>query len=333
MATIKDVAKLSEVSTATVSFVLNGRAKEKNITKLTQDKVIAAARKLNYQPNIMARRLKSSGTKEFSLGIFWAFDNRAYALARFLMGIQQEFLRKDYPINLTITPFENDKLSSKKELFDYSSFNAVVIASTSKKDMEYLQTHHPAVPAVLFNRTLDNYYSVGIDNEEAGSNAALNFIDKEIKSIGAVVPSRSYLAMNLRYQGFIDTCTKYNITMKPEHIIKAEHSIEGGLAAAEKLLSLPEHPKAIYCGSDDIARGLVHGLHQKGLQIPDDIEIIAIGSNNIEYSMTNDPAILYIDIPIEKMAIETLKLIYRILEGIEKGPRNIIVETELLKQK
>lgn len=333
MATIKDVAKLSGVSTATVSFVLNGLGTEKKISENTQQRILEAARELNYQPNMMAKRLRTSSNKRYTVGIYWAFDYRAFSLARFLLGIQQEILKEDYPIDIVICPYENDKLHEKKDLFSFSSYNAAIIATTSPSDMEYLKNHTPSMPIVLFNRILDNYYSVGIDNEEAGRKAALHFINKGTTNIGSVLSNDAYLAGDLRYNGFVDALNAHNIHIKESNIISTSNNIQGGIKAAEQFLSLENPPKAIYCGTDYISHGLVHAFNKNGVKIPQDVEIITVGYNNIEYSLYNNSAILYIDVPIEMMAIESFKLIYDILEGNENSPRSIIIDTDLILQK
>ncbi len=330
MATIKDVAKLSGVSTATVSFVLNGHAAEKKISLETQHKIMEAVKELNYQPNITAKRLRSSDNKQYTVGIYWAFDYRAYSLARFLIGIQDELLKEDYPINIVICPYESDKLYLKKDLFDFSSFNAAIIATTSPADMEYLKSHTPPMPIVLFNRTLDNHYIVGMDNEEAGSKAALHFINKGIKNIGAILYDKAYLAMDIRNRSFLDTCTKHNIKIKDENIITTDNTIQGGIKAAEEFIKLKDRPQALFCSSDYIAHGMVHTFNKEDIKIPEDVEIITVGYNNIEYNIYNNSPILYLDIPIEKMAIESLRLVYNILEGNEEGPHTIIIDSELI---
>ncbi len=133
------------------------------------------------------------------------------------------------------------------------------------------------MPVVLFNRFLHNYYCVGIDNIKAGSKAALYFINKGITDIAVVRSKERYLAIDMRYKGFLDTWNKHKLEIKEENIISANNTIEGGIEAAEKFLSLSKPPKAIYCDSDYIAYGLVHLFNKKDIRIPEDVEIVAVG--------------------------------------------------------
>ena len=71
MATIYDIAKISGTSAATVSYVLNGRGEEKRISKPTQEKILAAAERLNYRPNPTARQLKTVQNPGIRIAAFW----------------------------------------------------------------------------------------------------------------------------------------------------------------------------------------------------------------------------------------------------------------------
>lgn len=332
MATIKDVAKLSGVSTATVSFVLNGHAEEKKISMETQQKIMDAVKELNYQPNITAKRLRNSDKKQYTVGIYWAFDYRAYSLARLLIGIQDELLKENYPIDIVICPYESDKLHLKKDLFSFNSYNAAIVGTTSPKDMEYLKSHTPPIPIVLFNRELENHNMVGMDNEAAGAKAALHFINKGIKNIGAVIYDKSYLAMDIRDKAFLDTCSEHGAKIPDENIITTDNTIKGGIKAAEEFIKLKNRPKALFCSSDYISHGMVHHFNKNNIKIPQDVEIITVGYNNTEFNIHSGSPILYLDIPIEKMAIESLKLIYNVLEGNVTEPQSVIVDSELILQ-
>jgi DNA-binding LacI/PurR family transcriptional regulator len=71
MSTIYDIAKLSETSAATVSYVLNGRGEEKRISRPTQERILAVAQRLNYRPNVTARQLKSPASATSRIAAFW----------------------------------------------------------------------------------------------------------------------------------------------------------------------------------------------------------------------------------------------------------------------
>ena len=93
MATIKDVAALAGVSLSTVSIVANGRAKQRNISQVTQERVLDAMREVGYRPSVAARKLRG-GKERRQLTVFWADDFREIMLARFLKGLHAKSVRK-----------------------------------------------------------------------------------------------------------------------------------------------------------------------------------------------------------------------------------------------
>src|SRR5690606_12727237 len=113
-------------------------------------------------------------------------------------------------------------------------------------------------------------------------------------------------------------------------IFTTDNTVQGGIRVADEFMKLKDRPRAIFCSSDYIAHGMVHALNKHGLTIPEDIEIITVSFNNIEDNIYIDSPILYLDIPVEKMAVECIRLVHNILEGNVTSPESIIVDTELV---
>lgn len=90
MVTLKDVAKLAEVSVSTVSIVINGKTKERNIPLKTYNKVMKAIDELGYQPNVSARRLRNLDRAKPIIALYWTLDARTNMLTALLAGIQSE---------------------------------------------------------------------------------------------------------------------------------------------------------------------------------------------------------------------------------------------------
>lgn len=330
MSTIKDVAALAGVSVATVSIIVNGKAAERKISIATQSKVAAAIKTLNYRPNVSAKKLRNSSHKEYTIGVYWASDFRAHFLARIISGIQGEFLKYEYPINIVICPYKNDYLHVEKGLQTDTAFNAAIIANMSPSDMKYLHSSALKIPIVLFNRYSEKYNSVTIDNYEAGKKAALHFITKGITDIGVILHKRSYLAMSIRNHGFIDACRKNNIHIPAHNIITTESTLAGGVQAAEKLLAHNHLPQGIFCDSDALAQGMLHVFNKKKIIIPDDVEIIAIGMSSPDTSKYSTPSLSVVELPMERMAAECVRLIVDVLEHRIEQPSHVLYDSELI---
>lgn len=330
MSTIRDVASLAGVSVSTVSIILNGKAQDRKISSATQGKVLDAVKALNYRPNVSAKKLRDGLKKEYSIAIYWASDYRTHFLARLITGIQSEVLKYDYPISIVICPYKNDFLHLEKGLFK-GAFDAAVIANTSPVDMDHLNKLPPSIPFVLYNRVAERYNTVTIDNFAAGCKAAMLFIENGYKKIGMVLSKNPYLAMSNRSKGFAETCSINNVKIQNEHIIIApDNSIHGGAVAAEQLLQLHCRPQAVFCDSDALAQGMLYVFHQNQIHIPEELAIIAMGMGNPEANKYSIPSLTVVEVPIEKIASECIRLIIDVLEHHIDTPTHIQYDSPLI---
>ncbi len=330
MSTIKDVANLAGVSVSTVSIILNGKAADRKISADTQQKVLESVKTLNYRPNVSAKKLRSSTNKEFSVAVYWASDYRTHFLARLITGIQAEVLKYDCPINIVICPYKNGLLHAEKGLLN-ATFDAAIIANTSHEDMAHLNAAPPKIPFVLYNRESEQYNTVTIDNFAAGRKAARLFIEHGLTNIAMVLSKTPYLAMSARSQGFIETCQASGAPIQAENILVAtDNSIQGGALAAEQLLQLPARPQAVFCDSDALAQGMLYTLYQHGIRLPEDLSLIAMGMGNPEANRYSIPALTVVEVPIETIASECIRVLMEVLEHRVEPPVHIQFDSTLI---
>lgn len=331
LSTIKDVAKLSGVSPSTVSIILNGNSIKRKISIKTQEKVMAAVKELNYHPNISARKLRNQNTPNTpTIALYWSSSIRVNIISRFLSGLQGEIIKSNYNFDIVICPYKNDFIHTEKGINSNTIFNAAIIANISTIDMEYLNKVTPKIPIILFNRLSDKYSSVNVDNYEMGEKAANLLVKKDHKQAAAILTKSLNAAMDNRNNGFIETCNKNGIEILPKYTFDASNSIKGGVEAARRLLKLRNMPKALFCNSDSIALGALHTFNANGIKVPEDIEIIAIGMNDSEYTEFSTPPITIVDIPIEKMAEKCIELISSLLNQEFTDPKSIFVDAPLV---
>lgn len=330
MATIKDVAKLSGVSVSTVSIILNGQAKARKISEKTQKNVLEAIKELNYNPSVSARRLRSSDKEKYTVGVYWAIDFTTGFLARFIEGLQMELLKSKLPVSTVICPFENNKLENESGLKNMSTYNAVIIANTNTKDQEFLNDNPLPIPAVLINRHSDKYHTVRIDNVKAGEIAAEHIYNKGITDIGMVIQQNSFYGMQERGESFLNFFKRKGIEITKERIISSKNSVLGGTEAGEILLKSGKIPRAVFVDSDVMSQGLIHFFNKNGIKVPEECEVISVGIGPTEISKYFMPSITVVDMPLEEMAAECIKLISEILEHNIDSKKDILLETKLM---
>ena len=140
IATVYDIAKLCNLSTATVSYVLSGRGNEHRIAPSTQKKILEAAEALGYS------RKPANTQKRIKIAVYFMYSELEMIMPNVITGISNVISSEILPIDLIIRPYELNQLSNQSELWHNNECQAAIIVAAAKSDLDYLQTHEPIVP-------------------------------------------------------------------------------------------------------------------------------------------------------------------------------------------
>lgn len=331
MSNIKDVAQLAGVSQSTVSIVLNGKSLDRKISQATQQKVMDAVKKLDYHPNISARKLRDNiASNTITIALYWANDFRTSMLSRFLKGLERGILQSKRKLEVIIFPYTNNELCKDTALLSGTKFNAAIIANASAEDMKYLESIQPTMPVVLYNRTSDSYCSVNVNDHLMGHRAAELFFEYGHSTLGIMTSDYIFSGMEIRDQSFIRACRDYHMHIRSEHMIVTENSIPGGVSAVKTLLKTSFLPDGIFCASDALAYGALHAFHQAGIKVPEDISLISIGNGDIEQSKYCIPPLTVVHLPMEDMATECIGMIQNLLDHKTSPYKSVLLDTPLI---
>lgn len=329
MASIREIAKLAEVSVGTASFVLNGKGDQMRISAATQKKVLEAADALGYRPNLSARRLRSRDQKDVPvLAILWTLDTRASLIGRFLKGVHQKLTDEKNGFELLIQPYENENLYKVDSLLSMTRFNGAIVANISKEDQDYLENANINVPIVLYQRNSEKYSNVYVDSFKTGKEVARLFTSRNHKNVGIIVPDISSQAVTQRKEGFLEGVSNYELNLSPEHVLFGDFSELGGYQAAKALLNRDRLPSALFFLSDQMALGALKAFHEAGIRIPEDLEII--GHDNSENTPYTVPSLSTIHLPVEEMASVCIKTLLDIVTNNIKDPVSIRFDTSFV---
>lgn len=308
MASIKEIAALANVSLGTASFVLNGKGDQYRISPSTQQRVLEAARQLDYRPNISARRLRSTGeTVAPIIALFWTTDPRSQLIGRYLKGIQQAIGGLDTEYELLIQPYVGSRLNEVHSLVTGTRFNGAIIALPTEEDERYLQEAQLQVPIVLHQRDSDKYCTVNVDSRRSGQMVADLFARRGHRRAGLVVPEMSSSAIRMRAQGFMERCRETGVELTEQGIGYGEFSERGGYRAVLDLFSREFKPTALFCVSDQMAVGALYALHELKLAVPEAVEVV--GHDNDAASAFSIPSLTTVHLPVEEMAQASVRLL------------------------
>ncbi len=338
MASIKDVAEMAGVSLSTASIVVNGKAEERKISEKTQRRVLQTMQELNYIPNVSAKTLRKGESQSYIVALFWHFDFRAMIMHRFLSGMQQRIAETGANISVIVHPYRTGSLQKNHANFQGGEFHAAIIANAGADDLAYLQRENFPIPIILYNRQLDGYCSVNVDDRKMGFMAADHLYRQGYRRPCVIHGLQSFPGATRRNEGFVERMQEYGTDIAEREIIRTDSSLCGGFECGTSLLKqmkyVPEEqmPDSFFCSSDFIAMGLVNAWAGTDL-VPEKIGVIAVGNNDPQYSMYHAPSLTVINMPIEEMGAECCQLLIDRMYLLRPEPVQKFFETRLFARK
>lgn len=325
---IKELAQILDLSPSTISFVLNGRGDEMRIAKATQQKIIEQAKKLDYKPNIYARRLRVHPSERAIIGILWPSIYSAELIVRFFDGIQKSILEDEINVEVVYKPYQYGKIYQVEEAFKNNIFHGVVIVGASDEDIDYMENVQSSMPIVFFNRQNPKYSSVFVDNYNVGKMAAQLLLARGHKNVIYIEPEAITKYTRLRKEGFLDTYKNHKVTIKPENIIERKADDEKNKKLFIQLLTGEEVPTAAFSSTSLILPLLYEALYDVGISVPKDFEIL--GYADTPLCKLLHPKLTVIDMPVEAMVQQCLQLILDMIDEHTQLQSSVIVENDFI---
>ena len=322
MANIQQVAKQAGVSVATVSRVLNS---QNTVSAKTKMRVEEAIKKLNYEPSLLGRNLRTSESR-LLLILIPTISNPFYL--EIIKGIEQVAISQNYNILLC----ETDSNPKKENIY----FDLV-----RKKMADGIISMDPAVNVETLKKLAENYaiiqcseYEectgipyVTIDNEEASYRAVKHLIQIGHHKIALMNADEKYLFARQRKMGYKRALEENGLTLKNEYIISTPNlGFENGQHAMKKILNLQDRPTAVFAVSDLLAIGALKEINAAGLQVPNDIAVV--GFDKIDFSNMTNPTLTTIAQPMHKMGSVAARMLIEKIKGEEV--ESILLDHELV---
>lgn len=325
MITIKDIARMAKVSTATVSKVLNG--KDQYISQETRKKILDIVEREGYIPNGVAKSLKMKKTK--TIGVIMP-DVMNPFFAEMARGAEDAAEKKGYTV--IICNSDNNKNKEEKYLNMLQEKMVDGIIMTASEGISSSAIEKCNIPMVLVDRVLESDKPIGniAINNVKGTFMATNYlIDKGCKNIGFISSKIVNDLSKDRFEGYKLALKKKGFKVNESKIYLGNFTIETGYNGVQYLFSKGE-VDGICCGNDLIAIGAIRSIKEKGLNIPDDIKVI--GFDDISISKYVDPPLTTIRQPIYKMGLEAVNMLISIIEKKSKNMKKVL-NVELVERR
>lgn len=276
MATIKDVAGRAGVSTATVSYVLNGTG---TITPETRRRVMEAVEALSYQPNYAARSLR---TRSRTLGLVLPDHTGGLAdpaLAELVAGLSEGAAAAGFYLLLASAADGQPEQELGVQLARTGRVDGVVLLDLRVADERATALAEAGIPYVGVGAPQEGLggLTVGLDMARGAHDAARHLLALGHRRIAMVALPSDLADSEAFYAGFAEALETAGLEADPALIVEAGTSENDGSAAMQELLARPEPPTAVLAASDTLAFGAMHAVRDAGLDAGPDCSLVGCG--------------------------------------------------------
>lgn len=298
MATIKDVAKRANVSTTTVSHVIN---KTRFVAEETRNAVWAAIKELHYSPSAVARSLKVNHTK--SIGLLATSSEAAY-FAEIIESVEKSCFQKGYTLILGNAWNDLEKQRAYLSMMAQKRVDGLLVMCSEYPDsvLSMLEEYrHIPMVVMDWGEAKADFTDAVIDNAfQGGYIAGRYLIERGHREIGVIPGPLERNTGAGRLAGFMQAMKEAHISVPENWIVQGDFEPESGYRAMQQILNQQHRPTAVFCGGDIMAMGAICAADEMGLRVPQDISLI--GYDNVRNARYFSPALTTIHQPKDSWA-------------------------------
>jgi LacI family transcriptional regulator len=329
---LKDVANYVGVSTALVSYVINNKEKEARVSEKMAKKIREAVTKLNYQPNQIAKSLKSGKTNTIGLIVADISNPFFSSIARI---IEDEAGKKGYVVIFGSNDESAEKSQDLLNVFVNRQVDAFIIAPAEKTEKQVKALQDAGLPVVLIDRYFPTVEAdtVHIDNFQAAYNAVEHLIKCGRKKIAMMAYDTSLPHMQEREKGYKAALKANGIRFKKEWLREASfQSIEKDVSRNMKELLFPRlKVDAFFFATNTLAVESLKIINQSGIKVPDDLAIISFDESDA-FDFFYSP-LSYVNQSLEDIGKGAVKLVIERLRDNTREYTNLIIKEKLVLRK
>ncbi|MCG2787264.1 MAG: LacI family transcriptional regulator [Anaerolineae bacterium] len=312
--TIRQIAEQLNLSIAAVSRALDGYP---DISPLTRQRVLDAAREMGYVPNRAARQLRRqktdaigyilpSGTPGFSEAFF----------AEFLIGLGDQAPRHNLDLLVSTagsSPVREQDLY--RTWVRSQKVDGFILNRIRLNDWRVRYLAENQIPFVALERSLDGieYPHIEVDNIGGVVSLVNHLHEQGFRRMAFIGGPEDLKIQVARLAGYRQGLADCGMVFDPELVVEGDLSASGGYQAARRLRWLPNPPEAMVCLNDETAFGVLHAMHDLGLEIGRDVAVA--GFDGVAASAHTRPALTTLDIPVAEIAQNLVQMLAQLLEN------------------
>lgn len=312
---LKDIATKVGVSTATVSYVLNGLEKEKRVGVEVAKKIKDAARELNYMPNQIARSLRKGSTNTIGLIVADIANPFFGQLARI---VEDEAIKHNYTVIFGSSDEDCVKSEALIDTFVNRQVDGFIIVPSEGCKSQINSLISREVPLVLIDRYLPqlNTSYVVLDNFSAVYHAVTHLVEKGHRRIGMVAYENSLMHMSERIRGYTEAMIDHQIE-KEIHVEKIAYNLTRN--ETEQIIGdmlMDRKSDALIFATNALSIAGLYAVKNIQKKVPEELALIGFDGNEA-FDFFESP-LTYIKQPLEQMGRESVRILLDEMKGNTK---------------
>jgi LacI family transcriptional regulator len=313
--TIRDVARLAGVSVGTVSKALNNNG---SLRQETRDRVAVAAKELGFRPNNLAQSLHRG--QSLTVGLI-STDSFGRFTIPIMEGLEECLADQRIAVFLSNATDDPEREAMHVESLIAKRVDGIVVTARRADRREKLTVPVTGLPVIYVFSQIDdpNAYCLLPDDQGGAALATGHLIRLGRKRIAHVTGPERFEAVRLRRNGYRQALQAGGIAEPEGFYLPGVWSEGWGREAVAQLFrARSEPPDAIFCGNDQIARGIADALRERGIAVPDAVALVGFDNWEIIAEATR-PSLTTIDMNLSDLGREAGRLLMKLIAGERHG--------------
>jgi LacI family transcriptional regulator len=321
--TLKAVAAHVGLSAGTVSAVLNDAPSAKHIPKQTRDRIVAAARKLDYRPNYFARSLRKRRT--MTIGVIAHEIGDGYS-SSIIAGIESGARQRDYFFVTGIHRHDRDLFERYSRLLMQRGAEGIIT-------VDFNLAHSFPVPAVSIPGHIDNegVTNIVLDHRHAAELALKHLVELGHKKIAILRGHPESADSHYRWNAVQEVARDIGLRLDPELMIQIESTDSSpslGYPYGKRLVESKRPFTALFAYNDISAIGAIRAFQEAGLHVPRDVSVV--GFDDIPGAAFHYPSLTTVRQPLRRMGEIAVEVLIGRIEEEKEYQREIAVQPEIV---
>lgn len=327
--TIKDIARMAGVSTATVSKVLNG--KDEKISDRTRNRIFELVDEYNYVPNRIASSLVTKKTKTLGLIIPNIANPFFPEIAR---GAEDLANERGYNLILCNTDDHLEKEETYIDMLEEKMVDGIIFTASSQRKDKLERLSKVKVPVITVDREVEGLATQGmivVDNVYGAYEAVHYLVEAGYSKIVHITGPMSSKPARDRLEGMKQALSEKGLTLSSDQLFSGDFKSEWGYEAVNQLINEGTSFDAVFCGNDLIAIGVLKALREHRLKVPADIGLV--GFDDIYMAKMLEPELTTVAQPNYEMGYKSAEMLIDMIENKLKEATPVVLNTRLIVRK